>query len=624
MFLEISVGVLFLGALLSSAFYKVKRASFHGTISILTSFVSLIGIIYLLLDVLKGKISSVNIGIGPVLENANFNLILRADGLNVFFALFGCFVSFCVIIYATQYMEHEKEGLPRFFAFTQLFVAGYIGLVLSDNLIWSYVFFELIGLCSYQLIGFWYKSDISSFSAKKAYLMTHIAGYGFLFSVILISALTKGNTVISELNKYNLGRYENLILLGLIIAVAAKSVQWPLYTWIPFAMNAPTPVSALLHSACLVKAGVYLIVRFYSVIGPYTVDWKILITYLGALSSLVGVLYALKQSDFKKLLAFHTVSQIGYMVSAIGIGTPLAIAAGLFHVLNHSLFKSLLFLVAGILQHSTKTRDLSEMGGLYKKLPKTAAIFMIGAASISGVPGFNGFVSKWMFYNASLQAGFPVITAIGLIVSTLTMISFLKIMDTAFYGKLPEKYEKIKEKDYKAMIFSAGLLSVPCIVIGIFPQLAIKYLILPALKAVNLNDGGSVCYLYNYGILLKGEGAYPATTMALWGIVVLFVGFVIYTVFLRKHNVKEAAAFTGGEAEESLNPTAEDFVVEIENRMVTFYKYSDPDRYLNMVNQCISRSFNKLYKLFNMIEKKAWRTAIIAGCFVLALIIFLV
>ncbi|AIS53116.1 Ech-type complex subunit Ech2A1 [Thermoanaerobacter kivui] len=623
MLLAISVGILFLGALLSVIFYKINSARFHGTLSILTSFISLVGIVYSLLDVLKGKETVTKISISPALESVNFDLILKADGLNMFFALFGAFVSFCVIIYATQYMEHEKEGLPRFFAFTQLFVGAYTGLVLSDNLIWSYIFFELTGLCSYQLIGFWYKRDISSFSAKKAYLMTHIAGYGFLFVVIFVSFLTRGNTIISELINYNLGKYENLILVGLLIAVIAKSVQWPLYTWIPYAMNAPTPVSALLHAACLVKAGVYLLIRFYSVTGPYSIDWKTFIAYLGMLSSLVGVLYALKQSDFKKLLAFHTVSQIGYMVSGIGIGTPIAIAAGLFHVLNHSLFKSLLFLVAGILQHATGSRDISEMGGLSKRLPKTAAVFMIGAASISGLPGFNGYVSKWMFYTASIQAGFPVIAAIGLIASTLTTISFLKVMNTAFYGKLPKKYERIDEKDYRVMIFSSGLLSVPCIVIGVFPQLVIKYLLIPALKAVNLNYGESQFQLYNYGILLKQQANYPATLMAFWAVVAVFIGFLIYVLFLKRYgSIKEAEVFTGGEAEESLNLTADDFVVEIENRMETFYKYSDPDRYFNIANKWISKAFYKSYDLCATLEKKGWSVALIIGCCVLALIIF--
>lgn len=590
--------VLILGAFLSGIFFKIRKPIFHGILSVISSFLAFILVIktfwtYSTKGEFFNKISFFTIG------NYSFDLIFKADPINLFFALFGAYVSVGICLYSVKYMVHEKEGFGRFYFFIQLFIASYLGLTLSENLIWSYVFFELTGLCSYQLIAFWYSSDISSYSARKAFLMTHVAGYGFLLAVIMMYS-----------NPENFWIYQDFILAFLLIAVVAKSVQWPLFTWIPYAMNAPTPVSALLHAACLVKCGVYLLIKFYFLLGGYPLFWQNVLTYLGIGSSLIGVLFALKQDDIKKLLAYHTVSQIGYMVSGIGIGTSLGIAAGIFHALNHALFKGLLFLVAGILQQATLTRSLSLMGGLSSKLPLTTFLYIVGAASISGIPGFNGFVSKWMFYQASLQAGHPFVSILGLFVSTLTLISFLKVFSTAFLGTSVKPYQTIKEKHYRSLILGAFSLAIPCIVLGIYPQLAINFLVNPL-----------ICFLGLPPVSFKLD-QFPITLIGLIALTFILLLSMGYFLLRHKSLIKESYLFTGGKEEAIVNPSSEDVIFEIKTQLKTFYEKGDPDHWLVKGYNLIENFLKRLYLRIVCFEEKAFIKGFLGGTFLL-LFIFL-
>ncbi|QER42760.1 NADH-quinone oxidoreductase subunit L [Thermodesulfobacterium sp. TA1] len=581
MFLAFSVLVLFFGALISGLFYRINSARFHGSIAFITSVGSLIFLTLVFFEFIQFGESFWRFSLFPWAKNfINLDLVFKANGLNLFFALFGAYVSVGINLYAIKYMTHEKEGFGRFYTFIQLFIGSYLGLVLSENLFWSYIFFELTGVCSYQLIAFWYRSELSSFSAKKAFLITHIAGYGFLLGLLLFY-LSPDPKV-----------YQDLILAGLLVAVLAKSVQWPLYTWIPYAMNAPTPVSALLHAACLVKCGVYLLFKFYFLFGGFTYFWQNLLIYLGMFSSLIGVLFALKQADVKKLLAYHTVSQIGYMVSGIGLGTSLGLAASLFHTLNHALFKGLLFLVAGVLQQATHTRDLSKMGGLASKLPKTTFLYLIGAASISGIPGFNGFVSKWMFYQAAIEANHPLAAALGLIISTLTTLSFIKVLDTAFLGNPKTEVSTLNEKPFKLMITGGALLGIPCVIFGIFPQIAIDFLINPVLSLLSLTHVGFSWYQL------------PTPLIGLLVFFSLGLGGLVYLAWIKPQGiVKETEVFKGGEDEKVFNPTADDFVADIETRLASFYQKADPDQYIVKFFNWIERLITKVYETINKVEK---------------------
>jgi hypothetical protein len=237
--------------------------------------------------------------------------------------------------------------------------------------------------------------------ARKVLLMTHLAGYGLLAAILLIYSRT-GSALWTDpavAHAFTGGVYTLML-----VALLAKSVQFPLHTWIPEAMNAPTPVSALLHAACYVKAGVYLAARMHC-FNQWPASWSLAMMWLGTVTMVVGVAYAMVQHDLKRMLAFHTVSQIGYIITGLGLGTPLGIAAGLLHCLNHSLFKGGLFLAAGSVQHATGTRDMNQLGGLARRMPRTTVVWLISVGSMMGVPFMSGFASKWLLYTAALQAG---------------------------------------------------------------------------------------------------------------------------------------------------------------------------------------------------------------------------
>ena len=283
-----------------------------------------------------------------------------------------------VLLYSIGYMAHDKSA-TRFFATMLVFIGGFVGLVYSANLFIFYLCWELVGLCSFSLVGFWYTNREAVAGARKVLLMTHIAGYGLLAAILVVYHRT-GSALWTDPHVAH--AFTGGVFVLMLVALVAKSVQVPLHTWIPEAMAAPTPVSALLHAACYVKAGVYLACRMHS-FGAWPVNggfaWgSASLVWIGTVTMAVGVMYAMVQTDLKRMLAFSTVSQIGYMMMGIGIGTPLAIAAGLLHCLNHGFFKGGLFLTAGSVQHAAGTRDMNKLGGLAGKMPQTTLSWLIG------------------------------------------------------------------------------------------------------------------------------------------------------------------------------------------------------------------------------------------------------
>jgi len=245
-------------------------------------------------------------------------LAFHVDGLSFLFALMAAGIGTAVLLYAISYMAHER-GATRFYALILLFIAGFVHLVYTADLFLLYLSWEAVGLCSFLLVGFWYRKEEAAYGARKVLTMTHLAGYGLLAAVILLYHRT-GSTLWTD--PHVQGAFSTGLFYLVLVAVMAKSVQFPLHTWIPDAMAAPTPVSALLHAACYVKAGVYLVARLHA-FGPWPVSWGMAVSWLGATTLLVGVLCAMAQHDLKRLLAFHSVSQIGYMMLGLGLGTPL-------------------------------------------------------------------------------------------------------------------------------------------------------------------------------------------------------------------------------------------------------------------------------------------------------------
>ena len=411
------IGALLAGVVLEALFVRVLSSKAKGWLAFMCSLAALGGVTALRSQTLQGRALDARLSewAGPI------SLSYHVDGLGLFFALMA--------------LGHRRRGssllrglhgrrpLSRPLLYPDAgFIAGLVHLVFAADLFVMYISWEVIGLCSFLLVGFWYKNREAAYGARKVLVMTHLAGYGFLAAVLVLYART-GTTLWTDPRVAT--AFTSGIFLLMLAAAVAKSVQFPLHTWIPDAMAAPTPVSALLHAACYVKAGVYLVARMHS-FGPWPVSWQLLVIWIGTVTMVVGVLYAMVQHDLKRLLAFHTVSQIGYMMLGLGLSTSLGIAAGLLHCLNHGLFKGGLFLCAGAVQKATGTRDMDRLGGLGRRMPVTMISWLIGAGAISGVPLLSGFVSKWLIYNAALEAGQVIPALIAWMVSVFTLFSFLK------------------------------------------------------------------------------------------------------------------------------------------------------------------------------------------------------
>jgi NADH-quinone oxidoreductase subunit L len=321
------------------------------------------------------------------------NLGLRVDGLTAIMLVVVTSVSLLVQIYSQGYMEGDG-GYSRYFAYMSLFTASMLGLILVDSILIVYVFWELVGLCSYLLIGFWFHKPSASRAAMKAFLVTRLGDVGFLLAIILIYVKT-GTFDISQIQSLAVtGALSVNVLtvfaLGVFAGAAGKSAQFPLHVWLPDAMEGPTPVSALIHAATMVAAGVYLVARLYPVFAAAD-NARLTVAAIGGTTALMAALIGLVMTDIKRVLAYSTISQLGYMMLAIGVG---GYVAAIFHLLTHAYFKALLFLGSGSVNHSTNTFDMRKMGGLRKYMPWTYATFMLASLSLAGLFPLAGFWSK--------------------------------------------------------------------------------------------------------------------------------------------------------------------------------------------------------------------------------------
>ena len=335
----VPTGVLFGGALLEIVLGGVLSRTAKGWLAFLAAAIALTAALAMIPASIHGEVLT-----ATLLDwDAGIALAYHVDGLSILFMLIGTGMGSAILLYSVGYMAEEEEGTTRFYVLMLVFIGGLVILVCSANLLMAYFAWELIGLCSYFLVGFWYKRQVAVDGARKVLIITHLAGYGLLAAIMLLYART-GTFLWTDPAVG--AAFSGAIILLMIVAAMAKSVMYPLHTWIPEAMNAPTPVSALLHSACYVKAGVFLIARMYS-IGPWHGVFGNLLLLVGCLTMLVGSIFAIAQTDLKRLLAFSTVSQLGYIVTGLALGTNLGIAAGLFYAASHALFKGTLFMCAG-------------------------------------------------------------------------------------------------------------------------------------------------------------------------------------------------------------------------------------------------------------------------------------
>jgi NADH-quinone oxidoreductase subunit L len=363
------------------------------------------------------------------------DLAFRYDSLTAVMTLVVTGVGLLIHIYSIGYMAHEKS-YARFFTYLNLFTFAMLILVLGANLAVIFIGWEGVGLCSYLLIGFWFTKDSAANAGKKAFITNRVGDFGFLIGMgLLISALGTVDTVrvtaLVEGGALSQG-LATAAALFLFLGATGKSAQIPLYTWLPDAMEGPTPVSALIHAATMVTAGVYLVARMHALFS-FSGTALTVVALVGAFTAVYAASLGLVQNDIKRVLAYSTISQIGYMFVGLGVG---AYSAGVFHLLTHAFFKSLLFLAAGSVIHALSgEQDMRKMGGLRARIPKTYRVFLAGALAIAGIPGLAGFFSKDEILAAAWASGNRLVYALGLLGAAMTAFYMFRLIFLAFHGK---------------------------------------------------------------------------------------------------------------------------------------------------------------------------------------------
>lgn len=407
------------------------------------------------------------------------------DGLSLTFALLISGIGALVIVYAGGYLAGD-ERLGRLYLLLLIFMASMLGLVLAGNVITLFIFWELTSISSYLLIGFEHDKASARAAALQALLITGTGGLALLAGLILIglaggsfdlsALLTQGETLRAH------PHYQAMLLLVLAGAFT-KSAQFPFHFWLPGAMAAPTPISAYLHSATMVKAGVYLLARLTPMLGG-TDEWHYLVTIAGAVTMLLGAMLALAQTDLKRILAYTTVSALGTLVLLIGLGTTQAIKAAMVFLIVHSLYKGALFLVTGALDHETGTRDVEQLGGLWRVMPVTAAATVLAALSMAGLPPLFGFISKELLYEAKLEAPRAawLITSAGVLANVLMVSLAAVIALRPFFGRKRATPKDAHEAPL-SMLLGPALLALTGLVIGLLPDVLATPLIGAAVSA---------------------------------------------------------------------------------------------------------------------------------------------
>ncbi len=428
--IAVMIGVPWLGALVVWLVGDAREKLQHW-LAVIFSVIAGAASIVLIPDATSATV--VNIPMGGAFGDFTF----VPDGLGVFLSVIATVIGSLAVIFSTSYMKGEAS-LGRYYAFVLFFIGAMVGLVLSSNLLLIFFFWEITALCSYALIAFHNDDPKAVRGGIKALIITSIGGVGLLVGALVLFAYT-GSFDINNFLAANTPIPANILSLlafGFLIAAAAKSAQFPFQTWLPDAMEAPSPISALIHAATMVNAGVYLLARTFPVFQdvPY---WREAVMIVGTLSAILAAVMALTANDLKRVLAYSTVSQLGYMVYAIGAGS---VFASQFHLFSHSIFKALLFLAAGAVIHSIGTRDMMEMGGVGKKMPLVKWVFIVGSLALAGLPILNGFWSKELILEAGLKGGPTWLYVLMVIVAGLTALYTTRCVWLVFFGEPRSEY----------------------------------------------------------------------------------------------------------------------------------------------------------------------------------------
>ncbi|MFP3841041.1 Na+/H+ antiporter subunit A [Bacillus safensis] len=442
------------------------------------------------------------------IPSLGMNFTVYVDGLSLLFALLITGIGALVVLYSIFYLSKEKEQLGSFYTYLLMFMTAMLGVVLSDNMVVLYLFWELTSISSFLLIGYWYKRERSRYGATKSLLITVFGGLAMLGGFILIYLITDSFSIREAVNQLQLimaSPYFIPAMILILLGAFTKSAQFPFYIWLPDAMEAPTPVSSYLHSATMVKAGIYLVARFSPIFAISEV-WFWTISIVGLVTLFWGSFHAVRQNDLKAILAYSTVSQLGMIMLMLGVGSAAihennpaffgaAILAAIFHLINHATFKGSLFMAAGIIDHETGTRDIRKLGGLMTIMPITFTITLIGTFSMAGLPPFNGFLSKELFFTSMIRISDisftdvstwgAIIPALAWLASVFTFIYSMMLLFKTFRGRL--NIDQLEKKPHEAPI---GMLIPPIILAALvvtfffFPNILAYSVIEPAIAAI--------------------------------------------------------------------------------------------------------------------------------------------
>jgi len=495
----------------------------------------------------------------------NVVITVNLDLLSIVIITLISFLGFLATLYSTRYMA-QSRSLSKYYFLLLLFIGSMNGTVLAGDLFSMFLLWEMMTLSAFFLVIF--DDTVESIKAGiKYFVMSEMGALFMLFAIIAIY-LQQGTVDMARLSSRGItvsSGFAHVLLLFLLLGTGVKAGIIPVHTWLPDTHPVPSPISALL-SGVMIKVGIYMIIRIFCYIFSFAFSWQFILCALGSASIIIGVMMAIKQIDAKRLLAYHSVSQIGYIVLGIGTGVGVGIAGGIFHLLNHALFKGLLFFSIGAVIHRIGSRNLSNYGGLARTMPITFITCSIAALSISGVPPFNGFVSKWMIYQGLVQrftmGGSPftvVWLAAAMFGSALTLASFVKLIYATFLA-VPEKPHDVREVP-AAMWIPMVIMASLCIVFGVLAwQLPLKFFILPLVPAVSFSG-------------------YWQPGLATLLLIIAFVAGGIIFVVGRLKKAAVSAPFVGGEEfEPEMGVSAEGFYHTIKNTKILKVIYHQAEK----------------------------------------------
>lgn len=447
----------------------------------------LAALVYRIPPIFDGRVLRYKAGWIPSL---GLNLAFRLDGLSLLFAVLILGIGLLVILYARYYLS-DADPAGRFYAYLLFFMASMVGVVLAGNLLVLWLFWELTSISSFLLIAYRHHREDARKGARMALTITGAGGLALLGGFILIGQTIGSYDIDQMLSSGDLirnsGRY-HVILLLVLLGAFTKSAQFPFHYWLPHAMAAPTPVSAYLHSATMVKAGLFLLARLYPVLSGSS-SWFLIVSITGMVTMLLGAYLALLKHDLKGLLAYSTISHLGLITLLFGLGTPLAAVAAVFHIINHAIFKASLFMAAGIIDHETGSRDMRKLNGLWMHMPITATLAMVAAAAMAGVPLLNGFLSKEMFFAETLDQSTLgsiswIIPGFATLAAAFSVAYSLRFIHDVFFNGAPRNLPQRPHEPPRYMRVPVEILVGLCLLVGVFPEYTVGATLTHASTAV--------------------------------------------------------------------------------------------------------------------------------------------